>query len=224
MSIAILGSTAHAGPVSDFESQFRQMYGSYRAALFRTNSGQKDASVAAMEDLTRKWEAIAGIYGAAPPPQYADDPEWTATVEAIEAEIGKAKEEIAAGKLSEAHETLEAVRDEVGRLHERNNVETFSDRMNAYHAHMEHVLDMAAGGDMKALLENAAVLSYLAGDVLAVPPAEAAGSAEYAQLADDFRRSVDSFVAAARAGEPGAVKAAIDGLKVPYSKFFLKFG
>ena len=224
LSIAIFGTAAKAGPVSEFENQFRQMYGSYRAALFKTNSGQKDPSQAAVDELQAKWKAIAGTYGAAPPPQYVDDSAWPATIAAISGEIEKAGQEIAAGKLAEAHETLEAVRDEVGRLHERNNIETFSDRMNAYHARMEHVLDLGADADMKAFLENAAVLAFLADDLLAAPPSEAAGSAEYDQLAGAFRQSVEAFVGAARAGDPAAVKAAVGNLKAPYSKFFLKFG
>jgi hypothetical protein len=36
--------------------------------------------------------------------------------------------------------------------------------------------------------------------------------------------SAEALVDAARAGDPAAAKSAVGALKVPYSKFFLKFG
>ena len=100
--------------------------------------------------------------------------------------------------------------------------------MNAYHAEMEVILgiDLSAmdAAAKQVLLEHAAVLAYLAEDVLSAPPPAAPGNPEYAPLADAVQNSVDQFLAAARSGDEAALRSAIGGLKVPYSKLFLKFG
>jgi hypothetical protein len=230
LSIAVLAclTPAFAGPVTDFESAYGEMYAGYRSALFATNSGSAEKSAAALQGLEQKWTALTATYGDAPPPQYEADPKWGETIASVTGSITKAREAVARGQLPESHETLEHVREAFGALHARNGIETFSDRMNAYHAEMEQtlgldltVLDAPA---KQTLLEHAAVLAYLAQNVLSAPPANAEGNADYASLSAAMQASVDQLVAAARAGDDAAIKAAVGGLKVPYSKFFLKFG
>ena len=91
-----------------------------------------------------------------------------------------------------SHATLEAVREAFGALHARNGIETFSDRMNAYHAQMEHILglDLSAldAAGKQAMLEQAAVLAYLAQDVLAGPPGRGRWRV---RLCDPLRRDAD---------------------------------
>lgn len=221
--LALHSAPGSAGPVTDFETSFSDMYASYRSSLFATNSGNAEASEKAIGGFGIKWDALTATYAATPPPQYEDDPQWGDTVASVASMVAKARDEVAAGNLPASHLTLEGVRDAFGDLHARNGIETFSDRMNAYHAQMEHILELDPG-DAQAVLEQAAVLSYLADDVLGRPPAGAAVRPDYQALAEPFRASVDGFLAAARSGEPGAIKAAAGKLKVPYSKFFLTFG
>ena len=217
-----------AGPVADFETAYDATYSTYRTALFVTNTGDATKSAAALGKLDQTWTGLMAQYRASPPPQYEADPLWDQTMAEVSAIVGQAKAEVASGDLPKAHGTLEAIRAALGSLHARNNVETFSDRMNAYHAEMEAILasDTANldASRRQILLEHSAVLSYLAADVLAAPPASATDSAEFATLAAAFQTSVDQFVAAARSGDDTAITAAIGGLKVPYAKLFLKFG
>ncbi len=227
-AICLCTTSAHAGPVAEFELAFGDMYSSYRSALFATNSGDAEKSAKALKALDTKWAELTSVYANSPPPQYQDDPQWSQMIADVTGYLEQAESEAAAGQLPVAHVTLEAIREEFGSLHGRNGVQTFSDRMNAYHAEMEHVLELDLSGfdDAAAnrVLEHAGVLGYLADDVLALPPAQAAGNAEYEPLAAAFRASVDQFVEAARARDGAAVQSAVAGLKVPYSKFFLKFG
>ena len=226
--VSLQCSAAFAGPVADFEGAFSGMYASYRAALFATNSGDAAKSAKALGAFDGAWADLVGDYGQTPPPQYEDDTQWAAMVADVQADLDKAKAEASAGELGTAHVTLEAIRESFSALHARNGIETFSDRMNAYHAEMEHVLGMDISamdaGTQQRLLEHAAVLAYLADDIMKAPPAGAGESNEYAGLAGALQASVDNFLAAARSGDAAALKAAVGGLKVPYSKFFLKFG
>lgn len=228
-ALGIAAGAARAGDVADFESEFRAIYAEYRQALFRTNAGAQEASASAAAAFAESWAGLVDAWRDRPPPHYDDDTGWRATLDSVSARIESAQGRIAAGDLPAAHAKLEGVRKDIGELHDRNGIETFSDRMNAYHAEMERVLDMdltaidAATG--QALLERAAVLAYLAGDVLRRPPPEADRDADaYDALSEAFEASVAAFLEACRAGDPEAIREAAAGLKVPYSRFFLKFG
>lgn len=230
LSIAVLASLtpAFAGPVADFETAYGEMYAGYRSALFATNSGSAEKSAAALDGLGQQWAAMIATYGENPPPQYEDDANWDAMIAEVSGSIAKATEAVANGDLPKSHETLEGVREAFSALHARNGIETFSDRMNAYHAEMEKILglDLAAldAPAKQTVLEHAAVLAYLAQDVLTAPPPGASDSPDYAALSAAMQASVDQLVTAARSGDDAGIKAAVGGLKVPYSKFFLKFG
>ena len=226
--LMLWASTALAGPVADFEKSLRVAYADYRAALFLTNSGKLPESAKVMAAFKGKWDGIEKTWGAAPPPQYADDPKWKETLDNVSATLVKASSEIDGGALPAAHATLEAIREAISDLHERNGIISFSDRMNDYHAVMEQVLgqDLTKPDAMAMteVLEMAAVLKYLAGDALAHPPAEAAGSSEFEDLAKAVSASVDAVVTAARAGDAEKLKVAIAKLKPSYARFFVKFG
>jgi hypothetical protein len=210
--------SAHAGEVRDFEAKMRTAYADYRTALFATNSGKAEPSAKAVDAFEASWAPLAA--GTAPP-QYADDPAFAATMADVAAIAAAADREIAAGDLAKAHATLEGIREAIGDLHGRNGVIGFSDRMNAYHARMEHVIGMDAS-DPAAIAAEAAVLAYLLADVTAHPPAEADES--FKDLAAAVEVSVAKLKDAAAAADEAAIKAAVGGLKAPYSKLFLKFG
>ena len=225
LSIALIGG-ASAGPVSDFETAMRAAYADYRGALFETNANKPDDAAKAVDAFRQKWAALMAANAEAPP-QYADDPDYAATLAKVATIADTAAAEVASGKLADAHTTLEAIRDQVGGLHDRNGIVGFSDRMNAYHAMMEEILAKDYGGfdaaGLGTLREDAAVLTFLVVDISAHPPAEAADAA-YRPLLDGVMSSTEALVDAARAGDPAAAKSAVGALKVPYSKFFLKFG
>lgn len=222
----MLAGAAAAGPVARFEADVRAAYGDYRAALFQTNSGNKEGAAKAVAAFRAAWAALVAANPEAPP-QYADDPGFAASLATVAAIAEQASAEVAEGKLAAAHETLEPIRDEIGALRSRNGIIGFSDRMNAYHAWMERVLadgyDGLSPAGMGRLREDAAVLAYLAADVAAHPPAEAEDPA-YGKLLAGMTGSASALVDAARAGDAAAARAAIEGLKPAYSKLFLKFG
>jgi hypothetical protein len=212
---------------TEFETALRDAYGQYRVALFQSNTGNADATTQAMQALSEKWVTLETDWSTAPPPQYADDASFPDTLTTVGNVIAEAFQDVASGDLATAHVTLEQIRAEIGDLHIRNGILTFSDRMNAYHAKMEEVLglDLTALGDQAAevLSQDAAVLSYLAEDIAAHPAPEASDPA-YAPLVDALGQSVAAVQAAARAGDMAAVTAAIGQLKAPYARLFAKFG
>lgn len=227
-SVAMLmPAAALAGPAADFETGLRSAYGFYRAALFQTNAGNAEASKSALANFTVAWDKLATTYTTDVPPPYENAAAFDGMLKTVTSIAGKAGEAIAAGKLPEAHEDLEAIRGAIGTVREEAGVLGFSDRMNAYHTEMETVLgsDYATidANKIGTLREQAAVLAYLADQIVAHPAPEAADPA-YAGLIKTFGDSVAKLQAAARSGDPAEIKAALANLKAPYSKLFVKFG
>lgn len=223
----LLSATAtFAGPVADFESEMRTIYADYRAALFLTNMGNQEKAAGMIKKFQTEWSDFAKNHQA-PPAQYEDDSQYPEALKQVGMIAGEAGDHAANGQLAESHEKLEAIREVIAGLHHRNGIIGFSDRMNAYHAHMETVLKADYGSfdadGLGRLREDAAILDYLAGQIAANPPAEA-GAPEYKPLLETMLKATTALREAARAGDAAATKAARGTLKPAYSKFFLKFG
>ncbi|MEX1663558.1 hypothetical protein AB4874_18365 [Thioclava sp. 15-R06ZXC-3] len=230
LALALLGTTGTgvwAGPYSDGETQLRQAYGAYRAALFLSNQGKEPETEAALGKFQAAWSTLATQWRSAPPPQYGDDPKLDATLTQVSDIVRKAEGQVADGALAPAHETLEQVRYALGDLHTRNGVIGFSDRMNAYHAEMEEVLGRnyaAMGSEAGAqLIEDAAILRYLAIQIVQNPAPEANDPA-YQKLVDGLAISAANFYDAALSGKLPVALAARAQLKPSYARLFAKFG
>lgn len=227
LCFGLITSPAFAGPFQDAEAQVRAAYADYRAALFQTNKKDAAATEAALSGFRIKWSALATAWKAAPPPQYAADPKLGETLEKIARINETAAEETKAGKLAEAHETLEDIRDELSALRARNGVTTFSDQMNAYHEMMETVwggkYDGMSAAGLLAMREDAAVLAYLARE-LGSGEANSGDAAGFKEALAAVQGSVETLRKALAAGDAEAVKKAQGALKPPYSRMFLKFG
>lgn len=225
LTVALAQSTVLAGPAQDFERELRAVYAHYRAALFRTNTGNKEATEAALAKTADGIAALANKWPAAPP-QYADDPKFKATLAAVSAIVQAAMDQSRQGKLGEAHETLEKIRDELANLRRRNGVIVFSDRMNAYHSQMEKILlSKYEGFDQRGVNElrgDVAVLAYLLDDIAANPPPDK--DAAFDKALAGVSSSLEELSASIRAVDVPAIKAALKKLKPAYSRLFLNYG
>lgn len=217
-----------AGPFADFERELAAAYAPYRAALLQTNQKDRAATEASLAAFEARWAALMKTWRATPPPQYADDGQWFATVAGIEKTLATAKAEVARSDLAKAHDVLEQIRADLGKLRARNGVITFSDRMDAYHEHMEHVLmSKLPGGDgdgIGKLREEAAVLVHLASMTAANAPPALAKNAAFNETMAELRGSAEALLAAARKGDRDAIGLAMQRLKPAYARAFVKYG
>jgi hypothetical protein len=224
-AVLVAAAPSFAGPVAEFETALRTAYADYRAALFHSNSKNAEGTAKSIAAFETKWSALSVKY-ASPPPQYADDPRWSETLAKVKFVLDHA-EAVAAKDLPEAHEMLEEIRDIIGDLHARNGIVGFSDRMNAFHFAMEHMLQEKFDGfspsGFGALREQAAVLAYLANELDRFPPPEA-GEADYVPTLKALQQAVADIQTAARASDVAAAKAALAKIKPAYAKLFLKYG
>lgn len=226
--LGLMSSAAFAGPFGDAETALRAVYAQYRVALFATNAGNAERSAKALTAFGDGWAGVTPILAAAP--QYEGDNKAAATFAAVADLATKANAAVAAGDLARAHAVLEEVREKIAALHQRNGIEGFSDRMNAYHGAMERVLGLEVAkletpAGLETAAELAGMLALTAKDIANHPAPEAeAEAAGYAPLSTAFQASVQAYVAAVRAGDVAAIKAAIGALKPAYSRFFVEFG
>lgn len=230
---AALWAAPQRGENSNFQ-QFQQdvnnAYANYRMALFQTNKNNQTKSLESALSFQQQWLAITEKYGDAPPEVYAADPQWRPTLVNIGDITALGIREILADKLSAAHETLEAIRDELGALRQRNQVSTFSDHVNDYHEAMESLLHLELKPydiDDKALLfirEQLAVLDYLAEKMKENAPAEYLKKDKFNKALKGVFNSLKKLRQAVDEKNTDKIVKAIKELKPAYAKVFVKFG
>jgi hypothetical protein len=213
-----------------FHEDVNSAYASYRMALFQTNKKNQTKSLENALNFQQQWQAITEKYGEDPPEVYAADPQWKPTLVNIGDITSMSIREILAEKLSEAHDTLEAIRDQLGALRQRNQVSTFSDHVNNYHAVMESLLHLelkAYDIDDKALLiirEQLAVLDYLAIKMQENAPPQYMKKDPFKKAMNGVFGSLKNLRQAVDENNPDKVVRAVKELKPAYAKVFVKFG
>lgn len=219
-----------ATPLEDFNSLMSDAYSDYRAALFQTNNGERESAQASLVRFQQRWRALADRFGTAPPEVYAGDPDWQATLNRVAQIADDGRRAIEEGDIGGAHEMLEAIRDELGQLRARNEVYTFSDAVNAYHAVMEAILAQKISAEQlntaarNRLREQLGTLRYLAGEMRARAPTRYRDRPEFQPMLQALFDSLEHFGRALDSDEPDQLLKSIKGLKPPYAKLFLKFG
>ena len=227
-----LASLSHAAEnrFQQFNTDLDQAYAAYRKALFQTNTEDAEKSGEANAMFLKQWKQIQQTYGNQPPEVFSSDPQWLATLATIDDMAVKSGEQIKEGQLASAHETLEAVRDELSNLRHRNSVIVFSDHINNYHQVMEGVL---AGNyasdkiDKAAIMElsgQVAVLKYLAEAIKENAPAKYHNDQKYQTLQNGLFASLDALTQAISSENPEAISKSIKMLKPAYAKLFVNFG
>ena len=215
-----------ADPVTD---ALQKAYVPYRAALFKTNAGQAGESADALKQAQQAWAQVTQLLKSQSTVPYANDALLARTLTGVEEHYAKAAQQVAAGQLPQAHDTLEGVRDLLSELRRQNQVIVYSDHMNAYHEAMENALTIDTATldrpeARMAAMAHAGVLAYLADQLQAKAPASLLAQAEFQQLLAAVRKSVAQWKAALLQQDAAAARAAQTQLKGPYSKLFLHFG
>jgi len=224
------GAFATENRFKQFNADVGKAYSAYRVALFQTNKKNGDKSAQAVQTFLREWQEIQQNYGPQPPEIFSTDPQWEQTLATIEVIASQSATQIGENHVSEAHQTLEAIRDELSDLRKRNSVIVFSDHINNYHQVMESLLERdlrPAALDSQALSRirgQLAVLTYLAGSIKKNAPASLVDNKQFRQLQEGLFTSLASLAQALDEGNPEKISKAVKMLKPAYAKLFLNFG
>lgn len=227
--VALIGlacAPVSASPFRAGEDDIRAAYADYRTALFRTNQNDVAASRATIDAFRAKWTALAAAWMRQPPPQYADDPALGGTLAEVAATVEEAAGLTEAGRLTDAHEVLERIRDQLSALRARNGIRSFSDPVNAYHEQMEKIALGAYDGfspeGLVALRDDMAVLEYLAMELGKPGPWNRPAGVDAAL--PPIRASIAAVRAAMAGSDRDVLRNAIKALKPPFARMFLQFG
>ncbi|MGI9536328.1 MAG: hypothetical protein ACR2PB_04605 [Desulfocapsaceae bacterium] len=223
-------SGAEENRYQQFNSDVDQAYAAYRKALFQTNKKDAEKSGKANEMFIKQWLSIKEAYSNKPPEVFSSDPEWADTLSSIEEIAQKSAGQIQDGQLAEAHETLEAIRDELSDLRKRNSVIVFSDHVNNYHEVMEGLL--IAGYTPDKINEDAvieirnrlAVLNYLAEEIQENVPDKYLDNETYKKLQNSLLASLKGLAQTVETNDPKEISKSINMLKPAYAKLFVNFG
>jgi len=215
-----------ADPVTD---AMQIAYAPYRVALFRTNSNAQAESQQAIEQAQQSWTKLIEQYSSKPPAPYDRDTAFVTSLSEVLKVYDLSARQVSANQLTAAHETLEKARDIMADMRRRNQVVIFSDHMNAYHSEMENVLINAPSillqqNGMQQLTAMVGALNYLAKKLISEAPANYATNEEFVESAKAVNKSVSELQDALFLQDAQAIKIKLSKVKVPYSKFFLKFG
>ncbi len=215
-----------ADPVTD---AMQIAYAPYRNALFRTNSNAQAESQHAIEQAQQSWTKLIEQYSSKPPAPYDRDTAFVTSLSEVLKVYDLSARQVSANQLTAAHETLEKARDIMAEMRRRNQVVIFSDHMNAYHSEMENVLINAPmillqQNGMQQLTAMVGALNYLAKKLISEAPANYATNEEFFESAKAVNKSVTELQEALFLQDAEAIKIKLSKVKVPYSKFFLKFG
>ena len=215
-----------ADPVTD---AMQTAYAPYRIALFRTNSNAQAESQQAIAQAQQSWTKLIEQYSSKPPAPYDRDTAFVTSLSEVLKVYDLSARQASANQLTAAHEILEKARDIMAEMRRRNQVVIFSDHMNAYHSEMENVLINAPTillqqNGIQQLTAMVGALNYLAKKLISEAPANYATNEEFFESAKAVNKSVTELQEALFLQDAEAIKIKLSKVKVPYSKFFLKFG
>ena len=195
-ALTITSGICYAGPFQNFENEARAAYGAYRAALFSTNTGNVEKSIATVEKFSKGWSGLIAKWSTNPPPRYSTDAAFAKDMKEISAISSKALAQAKCGDLKTSHVTLERIRDMLAELRRRNGVISYSDHVNEYHTHMEHVLRARYAGDKNRLAADAGMLAYLAKRLETEAPPTYLQNTDFKKALGGLKGSVSEFVKA----------------------------
>jgi len=215
-----------ADPVTD---AMQIAYAPYRVALFRTNSNAQAESQQAIEQAQQSLKKLIEQYSFKPPAPYDRDTAFVASLSEVLKVYDLSARQASANQLTAAHETLEKARNIMAEMRRRNQVVIFSDHMNAYHSEMENVLINAPTillqqNGIQQLTAMVGALNYLAKKLISEAPANYVTNEEFFESAKAVNKSVTELQDALFLQDAAVIKIKLSKVKVPYSKFFLKFG
>ncbi len=81
--LAVAPAPAGATTMREAEAAIAAAYAEYRAALFCSNQNDRAGTEAAIDAFAAAWSRLAEAWHHSPPPQYAKDPEFPATVDRV---------------------------------------------------------------------------------------------------------------------------------------------
>jgi hypothetical protein len=122
-------SAAKADTTAVFHQALSDAYGHYREAFFYLRRGNAMTAAFELESMAQKWQALETRYATQPPPIYASDAKWAATLTEVGGLTRKALALASEGEAAPAYDLLKPLRSILEELRSRNGVTLFRDHV-----------------------------------------------------------------------------------------------
>jgi hypothetical protein len=220
---------------ASFEEQYQAWKERYKQALLASSQGRvREASDWAAKAEVQ-WQAIIMYYYEEPPAAFRNDDMWLGDLAYITGLQQVARWQLAAGRVQQAHYTLEPIRLVWADIHERNGQARLEDALVRYHETMEPVVEWATGqreGGVTAA--NGAAFGKEAG-ALAAEWAQVAAAAKKGAVRAESQSRLDELTAreteaiaalqqAAEKQQWSALPKAGAAVKAAFADIYMEFG
>lgn len=206
----------------------------YKRALFASNQGDAETARRYLALLEPAWARFRAVCASKRPEPFRTDTAWTSDLTAISRWIESARDEVASGKVHEAHDTLEQVRIRWMEMRTRAGIQTFGDHLTRFHEPMEVVVTTVKGRSPETFTDaDMALLRETIPDLKAVWTSVRSYRSDRLSPAQlEARRNLTEKVwavigemdAALRSGDRAAVLKAGSALRPAYVALYMRFG
>jgi hypothetical protein len=231
LTLMTVSTLTFAGDLANFHNQLDEAYAPYRMSLSLTNKKDKqEAALKAMNGFFKKWSALSDKYLQNPPAPYNESPLWSETITRSTEIMKKGIQEVKSGNLKKGHETIEAIRDMLGKLRNSVSIRVFSDYINTYHTEMEHLVTVKYSkqnlnsDNIIKIREKVAILRFLMNEIKAAAPEKYSQNAEFQKSLGGNVKLLKMLHESLQKADKNKVLAILPKVKPAYGKLFVKFG
>ena len=232
LAVLVLSApAAAASQQSRFLEAVAAAYTHYRGAYSYLRTGNAALAALEIEQAQEKWRVVLSGFDKSPPDSFAADPLWHETLSGVAAALEDALAKTDAGELDAARQILAPVRQDLADLRRRNNVTTFSDRIDEMSAAMDALWryrhappDFAAPDTARQLVSRTAVFSHMLNRVQDAAPPAVTESAEFQRLIAGALEGTDRLWLALEQKDQRLLINTLRELRSFEQILFLKFG
>jgi len=218
-------------PRSDFETAYIEWNRPYKRALLDTKRGNADRAQRALARARVTWYNVLYRYWDNPPPQFAGDADWNRDLATITGYLHIAESLALAGKMYDAHDSLEPVRRLWLDMRERNEVPWFGDQLTRYHDIMEPIVVWGTGETGRYVtpdnieeFEDAFAQLETAWREVSRAPTPPGNTRQFAMLMKEERTAVADLDQAIQTRNWGVIPEVCEELRDAFIRLFMGFG
>lgn len=230
LMVLLAPATLFAGEAG-FQAGHNNAYPHYREAVFYTRTGNTPVAALALDEFVVKWSALVEAHGDSPPGEYAGDEAWKSTLQDILTRAETGLEALDADDPEAAADSIGPIRAILGDLRRRNNVVTWSNRVDALSTAMDllaryrkEVRNLEDDAAVALVRDQAALVQTLFEKCQAEAAPDLAADPEFIRLIDGAAESMGRLLEALETKDPLLLRIGIGELRSYERIMFLRFG
>jgi hypothetical protein len=229
------GQAGVGAPTDQFEADFQAWNVLYKQVLVGSNSAEAcaDQLLRTTDDALTAWQVVLDRYYGQAPPVYAADANWARDLATVTGYLTIAREQLATGRVKQAHQALGPIRAVLLDLRRRHGVAYYGDTLFEYHNAMEKACDPVLAAPASVTASSPPDLAGRVREARAAwqrvldfgfAPAEEEGRSKHQDLVARASAALAQLEAVVAAGDFTSIPAAAQEVKARYRALYLAFG